>query len=452
MQAPWGGPPAQPGKGRATTEYDGPTLRAIRESMGVPLRRIARQAGMSHGHLSKVERGEHGRPVTPAVLAAYERVTGVRLADAAAALAEEKDVLTGRGGRSWRPGQLTEMRRQTYNAAIGAITVGGQLGEPFGRLLESTGRPVAPMPPAEDDLVQLTRVSELLTALDLQFGGGLVNQLARTVLRWAVPMLDTCDLDPELSRRLHEVVGGLASRAAWAAFDVAAHEAARSLFRLALYAAVRADDLDLRAHVLADVAAQHNYLGYHRDCLEVVRLGEGDERLSPAVRAVLHGVKARAYAALGEVTAARLHVRLAEEVAREARPDAPGWVGRLADPARVAAATGHALAVVAAHTGEDTDREEARQRLTQAVRELDPDRCARAVALAVAALASLHLGGGDLDAAADWARQAGAWQHRVRSARLRAALATIREAVGQSPHPRAHELVAELAPYLGAES
>jgi hypothetical protein len=31
---------------------------------------------MSHGHLSKVERGEHGRPVTPAIIAAYERVTG----------------------------------------------------------------------------------------------------------------------------------------------------------------------------------------------------------------------------------------------------------------------------------------------------------------------------------------------------------------------------------------
>ncbi|MGH3682613.1 MAG: helix-turn-helix domain-containing protein, partial [Natronosporangium sp.] len=44
------------------SSLDGPTLRAVRESIGVPLRRIARQAGMSHGHLSKVERGEHGRP------------------------------------------------------------------------------------------------------------------------------------------------------------------------------------------------------------------------------------------------------------------------------------------------------------------------------------------------------------------------------------------------------
>lgn len=50
--------------------YDGPTLRSLRESAGVALRKVARIAGMSHGHLSKVERGEPGRPVTPAVLAA----------------------------------------------------------------------------------------------------------------------------------------------------------------------------------------------------------------------------------------------------------------------------------------------------------------------------------------------------------------------------------------------
>jgi transcriptional regulator with XRE-family HTH domain len=49
---------------RPAAPVDGPTLRAIRESTGTALRRIARHAGMSHGHLSKVEHGEHGRPVT----------------------------------------------------------------------------------------------------------------------------------------------------------------------------------------------------------------------------------------------------------------------------------------------------------------------------------------------------------------------------------------------------
>jgi transcriptional regulator with XRE-family HTH domain len=129
--------------GYAAAGYDGPTLRAVRESMDVPLRRIARQAGMSHGHLSKVERGEHGRPVTPAIVAAYERATGVRLAEAAARAERERRAQTGRGG-SWSPGTLTDMRRRAYNAAVGAITLGGPLGEPVGRLIDSAGRPVPP--------------------------------------------------------------------------------------------------------------------------------------------------------------------------------------------------------------------------------------------------------------------------------------------------------------------
>jgi transcriptional regulator with XRE-family HTH domain len=355
------------------TNLDGPTLRAVRESIGVPLRRIARQAGMSHGHLSKVERGEHGRPVTPAIVAAYERVTGVRLAEAAAGVAARRDRDTGRRGRSWRPGHLTDMRRQAFNAAVGAITIGGHLGEPVGRLIDSTGRPVTPTPPELVDVAQLEQVTGLLTGLDLRYGGGLVSQLSKALLRWAVVMLDAVGMADPLPARLYAAVGALAARAGWAAFDVAAHEAARSLFRLALYTAARAGDPSLRAHVLADVAAQHNQLGYHQDALELIRLAEGDERVAPGVRMVLHGVKARAYAAAGELAACRRHIALAEQAherttvagaAGGAGPDRqpPAWVCRLASPAQLDATTGHALAMLALRTGERDHRHPRRRR------------------------------------------------------------------------------------------
>jgi two-component system response regulator MprA len=80
-------------------ELDGPSLRSLRQHAGVPLRKVARLAGMSHGHLSKVERAETGRPVTPAVLAAYEKATRILLA-------------TGHGDldvHGWRPGRLGEL-------------------------------------------------------------------------------------------------------------------------------------------------------------------------------------------------------------------------------------------------------------------------------------------------------------------------------------------------------
>jgi transcriptional regulator with XRE-family HTH domain len=433
------------------TGLDGPTLRAVRESIGVPLRRIARQAGMSHGHLSKVERGEHGRPVTPAILSAYERVTGVKLAEAAATVAERRDRDTGRRGKSWRPGQLTDMRRRGYNAAIGAITIGGHLGEPVSRLIDSTGRPVTPTPPELVDVAQLEQVTDLLTGLDLRYGGGLVSQLSKALLRWAVVMLDAVGMADPVPARLHAAVSALALRSAWSAFDVAAHEAARSLFRLALYTAARAQDPSLRAHVLADVAAQHNQLGYHQDALEVVRLGEGDERVLPGVRMVLHGVKARAYAATGAADECRRHIELAEQAQAAASRQAPGWVGRLADPAHLSAATGHALAGLAQRTGEPADQQEAQRRLAAAIDGFDPERHARARTLCAARLAVLQLAAGDPEQSAQRTRQVLAAAGGIRSARLTLAISEIRTAATNHPdQPAVRALIEEIDAGNGA--
>lgn len=55
---------------------DGPSLRTLCESFDVPLRWVARTAGMSHGHFGQVERGEYGRSVTPKIQAAYEEILG----------------------------------------------------------------------------------------------------------------------------------------------------------------------------------------------------------------------------------------------------------------------------------------------------------------------------------------------------------------------------------------
>jgi hypothetical protein len=410
--------------------------------MGVPLRRIARMAGMSHGHLSKVERGEYGRPVTPAIMAAYERVTGVRLAEAVVAVAERGGKPAARRGKVWRPGELTDMRRRAYNAAIAALTIGGHLGEPFGRLLDSTGRPLTPAPPDAADVAQLGQLAELVTALDLRHGGGLMSQVGKSLLRWAVIMLDAMEMDDRVSRALHAVVGGLALRSAWSAFDTASHEAARTLFRLALYAAGRAGDPDLRAHVLADVAAQHNYLGYHEDCLEIIRFAEGDERVTPAVRMVLHGVKARAYGAIGQDDACRRHIDLAEQAFTSA-PDVPGWVGRLRDPAHLAAMTGHAIAeLVHNGAGDDADAAEAQKRLGQAVETFDPASHARA--LCTTRLAMLHLRADETEPGVHWARQALDSAANVYSARLFRDLATIRAIAADQEAPLLRELVTDI--------
>jgi hypothetical protein len=143
------------------------------------------------------------------------------------------------------------------------------LQEPYGRLLDSTGRPLIPAPPDEVDIAQLEQLAEPPTGLDLRYGGTLVSQFGKTLLRWSALMLETTDLPKPVSDQLHRAVAALALRCAWSAFDGAAHESARSLFRLAIYTAVRGGDANLRVHTMADVAAQHNAVGYPEDALQV---------------------------------------------------------------------------------------------------------------------------------------------------------------------------------------
>jgi hypothetical protein len=209
-------------------------------------------------------------------------------------------------------------------------------------------------------------------------------------------MLHPSGLDPQWDRALHATIGVIAHRAGWAAYDIQALEAARSLFRFALHTATVGADHDLRGHVLADIAAQHNQLGYRRDALDIIRLAEGDERIAPAVRVVLHGVKARTYGCLGDSDACTRQIDAAEDAFTQARLDQLGWVGNLAHPARLHAITGHAMADLAEHTGDQAHREQAIQRLTKAVDEFDTTVHTRAHALCLTRLATLLVLNGDL--------------------------------------------------------
>ncbi|MGH3681035.1 MAG: hypothetical protein ACRDT2_12435 [Natronosporangium sp.] len=233
-------------------------------------------------------------------------------------------------------------------------------------------------------------------------------------------------------------------RCAWSAFDCAAHDGARSLFRLACYTAVLSGDRDLRAHVLADVAAQYNYTGYHLDGLEIIRMVEGDERVSAPVRMVVHGVKARSYASAGDGLACRRHIEAAEQASADASEQTAGWVGTLRHPGHLYAATGHALAALAVRHGDRAASEQARERLVKAAEAFDPATHARALALCTTGLASLHLTTGGLGQGAEWARLALRNADGITSVRLARELAAIRKAAAFLPdEPTMVELVAE---------
>jgi hypothetical protein len=401
---------------------------------------------MSHGHLSKVERAETGRPVTPAVLAAYERATGIRLA-------------TGHGDldvHGWRPGRLGELRLGAFNARIASLAVGGPLSEPAETVAGAGGTPGAPVAVQAADVAQLRHAADMCTGMDLRFGGGVADPMLRTLLRWAVKLLPEAGQDQRAG--LHSAVGALAQRAGWAAFDAGLHHAGRAMFMLALYAATVADDVDLRGHVLADVAAHHQHLGHFAECLQVARFGEVDERVGPAVRMVLHAVKARAYATTGDAAACRTQLDLAQQAHTTTTTTTTteaaggggggGWQATVATPGRWHAAAGHARALLAARTSSDTDRDEAASLLTRAVDELDQVAHARAVALCAARLTALHLHAGQLDTAIHWGQRTLALGGGVRSTRLVGQLQAIGTAAAAA-HP-GEPAIAELAGAIDA--
>jgi hypothetical protein len=154
--------------------------------------------------------------------------------------------------------------------------------------------------------------------------------------------------------------------------------------------------------------------------LDIVRLGEGDERIAPAVRVVLHGVKARTYGGLGDADACRKRIEAAEEAFTRASPGEAEWVGKLANVAKLYAITGHALADLAEYTGKKGHRAEAIQRLGKAVEELDSTNHARAYLLCLSRLTALQVVNGDLsdEERPEWIRKRVPEEARVRSGRV----------------------------------
>lgn len=279
---------------------DGPTLREARTSRKVALRVIARRTGMSHGHLSKVERGEYGRPVTPAILQAYETTLGIKINQDLLRSPATVKMVSRKG--EFHAGQMARHRRRAYVAAAVALSAGGYLGDTFGRLVDSAGVVVEPTRLGVPEANQLTHIARSLAPLDLRRAGGIGGPLALVIVRWEVKLLALVEPEQPVAEPLHAAVSMLAVRAAWWKVDTGCHDAARALFQLALYCAAQSDHPDLRARTLADIAAHHARVGYGVEALEILRFAQGDERVSAEVRTLVAEVRQRATTTHGRDT------------------------------------------------------------------------------------------------------------------------------------------------------
>jgi transcriptional regulator with XRE-family HTH domain len=193
---------------------DGAALRELRLEAGVSLRRIARLTGLSHGHLSKMEKNEEHRPVTPIILRAYEQETGAPLTEGFMPPSGEE-----------RRAYLSEAGARKFLAQLAAVAYGQALERPAHTLIEQYRRScVPPVTPSELDVATLRWLAELLT--DEQYSTALAGQVAELLLGWLARFVDA----PGAEERLWPVLVSLAVTAARSADEPSRGHVARTAY------------------------------------------------------------------------------------------------------------------------------------------------------------------------------------------------------------------------------
>ena len=198
----------------------GAMLRELRQHADIGLRAAARRTSgnvrLSDGHLSRMERGL--RPVTPAVLAAYERALGTRI-DAHTL----NDLTTAS-----KSDDADHRAFHTTIATLAAGTPTGALGgESEQRLMQDAIYARIPQQVTTTDLTHLEQAALTLRRLDLRHGGELTCQIAGQLLRWAVN-LRTATMTTPVRHHWHTTLATLAMWGAWAAHDTHQRTTARA--------------------------------------------------------------------------------------------------------------------------------------------------------------------------------------------------------------------------------
>jgi tetratricopeptide (TPR) repeat protein len=183
--------------------------------------------------------------------------------------------------------------------------------------------------------------TEHLWHLDDLLGGDSCLGLADSDLRLVLGLLRRGRYDEATEHRLYGTAAELARFAGWAAFDADRHGDARSYWRAGLLSAQAAEDPDLHAYLLSNLALQAIYAGDGQtavDLLETARARIGKES-SVTVRAMLDAWQVRAHAELREPRKASHLLNRADDLwDRRVVSEDPPWIYWMTRPSLTAEA------------------------------------------------------------------------------------------------------------------
>jgi transcriptional regulator with XRE-family HTH domain len=277
-----------------------------------------------------------------------------------------------------------------------------------------------------EDIQRIHEARQAFSAMDHQFGGGLVRPAVVDYLNTQVTPLLAGTYTDEVGKQLLTAAAHMTGLAGWEAYDLGRHGLAQAHYGQALRMAKAADDPLTAAHVLAMLAQQACDLRHPEVAVRLARAGcnAGEQaQACPRVRAHQLLMEARATAVGVELAdtfdshaAARVHRLLgqAEKAYTAANPDAdnePPWAWDIT-PAEVTAEIGHCWRMI----GEYARAEACTIRALHGLGSQFP----RSVQLNTVHLAQALTGKNELDAALHHARVAVPMAQRLKSTRCTA--------------------------------
>ncbi|MGH3427680.1 MAG: hypothetical protein ACRDQZ_08955, partial [Mycobacteriales bacterium] len=203
----------------------------------------------SANYIGQVERGDIGWPCK-LYREAYREIFGVST-DSALGFVNAR---SRRGSVELDPVKRRKLIHNATTLGVGALT----LEEPVTALLALLeGDEPIPIPArvGATDIEHVHTATQVFESWNRTYGGGVVRGAVMGQLRWSAGLLGA-SCPERLRPELFTALGDLASVAGYTAADAHADGEAHRVFRFALHCAERAEDWNLRAEILSNMAKQ----------------------------------------------------------------------------------------------------------------------------------------------------------------------------------------------------
>lgn len=328
------------------------------------------------------------------------------------------------------------MHRRDFLATLPTVALAEH---PLGDLIAAAT--AEPTPPPHrvglEHAHQIRQLARQADVLDHLHGGGLTREILGAQVRWAIGLLDA-HVDRAAEPELLSATGDLCIAAGFACHDGGQAGAARYYLAAALRCAVEADDWELRARALSNMAAVAAYCGDGEDALTLAQQAQiRADRFTPLRRSRLALLEAHAHGRRGDSSACLAAIGRAEDEFAAADPaNEPPVLTFFFSPAELAGDSANALHHLALH-GSHVDT--ALNRHREAVAGYSAAH-PRSRTLSTTKLATLLLHSGDPAEAVHLGHQALDTAEQLRSRRITDSIRDLHHATTQHNSPEVHDL------------